>query len=365
MLRTNLFDGESCHAKFARITYKRLISRNWVTYADIMAEYMKLYSAKELPYLVSKCVGYGELKKAFRNICNSIINRVGKDCFEVQGNIRNKAFRYIGADNDPLADMKNAKVVKDLRKYWKFCQDSAGFFPTSWLDYYFKDCKDLLDIKAKKRKGEQVLSASLDRKLKNIEYLPLLYDAITKRQVLSINYQPYEEECVCLTFHPQYLKEFNGRWHLFGHVEDAPPKYPEDGCNLAIDRIEGKPREIYNKPYISAPAGFYSDFFKDILGVSHSDDRIVYNLRVRAHNPIIFKLTETKPIHTTQDTIVPFGEHEDGTYGEFSVRVEINNEFIGRILQMGAGLEIIAPQEAREIFRERVQQLAKLYTEKT
>lgn len=76
---------------------------------------------------------------------------------------------------------------------------------------------------------------------------------------------------------------------------------------------------------------------------------------------IIYKLTETKPIHRTQIVVTPWGEHEDGTYGEFSLEVEVNNEFIGSILQMGAGLEIISPNKIREIFIKRIGDLAKLY----
>ena len=47
--------------------------------------------------------------------------------------------------------------------------------------------------------------------------------------------------------------------------------------------------------------------------------------------------------------------------GEFVFDVEVNNEFIGRILQMGEGLEIVAPKEVRDIFRERVDKMADLY----
>lgn len=113
----------------------------------------------------------------------AVSEKVGNDCFEEDGNNRNKRFRYIGKDNDPLADMRNAKAINNLRQYWKFCQDSAGFFPKSWLEYFFKDCQDLLDMKAKRQKGEQVISASLDRILTNIEYLPSLYEAITNKMV--------------------------------------------------------------------------------------------------------------------------------------------------------------------------------------
>ena len=88
---------------------------------------------------------------------------------------------------------------------------------------------------------------------------------------------------------------------------------------------------------------------------------MAHDIRVRAHTLKIYKLTETKKLHHSQETTIPFGSHEDGEYGEFSIRVEVNNEFIGRILQMGAGLEVISPEEVRVIFKKRVEDLAKLY----
>ena len=187
MKTNNIFEGDSYHALFAQVTYKRLMSRKWVTYADIMADYLGLKSSKELTCNVSNCDNYGELKKAFRDIRKAIIEKVGDGCFEDEGNNRNKRFRYIGMENDPLADMRNAKVINNLRQYWKFCQDSAGFFPKSWLEYFFKDCQDLLEMRARKQKGQQVISASLDRILANIEYLPMLYEAIVNKQVLEID----------------------------------------------------------------------------------------------------------------------------------------------------------------------------------
>ena len=358
MSRQNLFDGESYHAMFAQVTYKRLMSRKWVTYADIMADYLGLKSSKELTCNVSNCDNYGELKKAFRDIRNAIIEKVGDGCFEDEGNNRNKRFRYIGMENDPLADMRNAKVINNLRQYWKFCQDSAGFFPKSWLEYFFKDCQDLLEMRARKQKGQQVISASLDRILANIEYLPMLYEAIVNKQVLEIDYKPFGGEQETLIFHPHYLKEYNGRWNLFGHAEDHSP---ENGYNIPLDRIQTKPREKSKIEYIPAPSMFYEQFFKDIVGVSHTKNAAQYDIVIRAHTYYIYKLTETKPIHQPQEIITPWGEHEDGTYGEFSIHVEVNNELIGRILQMGAGLEIVSPLEVRDLFTQRVKDLAKLY----
>ena len=357
MSRHNLFDGESYHAMFAQVTYKWFTSRKWVTYADIMADYLGLKSSKELSCNVSNCENYGELKKAFRNVWYAIIEKVGEGCFEERGNNRNKQFRYIGKDNDPLAEMRNAKVINNLRQYGKFCQDSAGFFPKSWLEYFFKDCQDLLEMKARKKKGEQVISASLDRVLANIEYLPMLYEAIINKQVLEIDYKPFGGELETLIFHPHYLKEYNGRWYLFGHAEEH---FPENGYNIPLDRIQTRPREKSKVEYISAPPLFYEQFFRDIVGVTN-DSTEPSIIIVRAHTYYMYKLTETKPIHDSQNIVTHWGDHEDGTYGEFSIRVKMNNEFIGRILQMGDGLEIIGPSDIREIIKSRVLSLVDRY----
>ena len=354
MIRKNLFDGDSDFAAFAQVSYKLLMAREWVTYKSIM----DICYPKDKFNSVSSGTAYGELKKAFPAVRKSIQEKLGTECFEEEGNNRNKRFRYIGNNDDPLADMRNAKVINDLRQYWKFCQDSAGFFPSSWLEYFFKDSRDLLEIKTKRKKGEQVLSASIDRMLTNIEILPFLYEAIVRKQVLSIVYKPYNEEERTLIFHPHYLKEYNGRWNLFGHAEGHSP---DNGYNIPLDRIQAKPRVRPRTEYIAAPPLFYEQFFKDIVGVSHMRDAIKYNIVVRAHTYYIYKLTETKPIHQSQSISTPWGDHEDGTYGEFFLEVEVNNEFVGRILQMGAGLEIVLPKEVRDLFKQRVKDLAKLY----
>ena len=149
MNRNNIFDGDSWYAIFARNSYGLLITREWVKYSDVMAKSLNLNSDKDLPYNVSNCGKYGELKKAFRDIQHAIRFKYGNNCIEEKGNNRCKYYKYVGNVDDPLADLRNAKVVNNLKKYWKFCQDSAGFFPQSWLDYYFLDCKDLLEIKEK------------------------------------------------------------------------------------------------------------------------------------------------------------------------------------------------------------------------
>lgn len=353
VISKNIFDGDSYRTLFIRCIYGRIISRSWFTNADVMSDFL----GKPLEYNVSNCDYYVELKKAFMVLRKAI----GIENFEIKGNNRDKKFRYIGKDDDPLRDMRNAKAIKDIRKYYEFCQNSAGFFPTSWLDYFLKDSLDLLDIKRRRRKGEQIISTSVDRQLKNIDMLPYLYEAIRNHRVLAVRYKPFDEEEMTQTFHPHFLKEYNGRWHLLGH---AKGKTPEEGFNLAIDRITETPKIVMEEEYVLAPDHFYELYFDNLVGVTHKDDHKAENVYIRAYSNYIFNLTDTKPIHKSQRICIPYGRHEDGEYGEFMVHVEVNNEFIGRILMMGDKLEVVAPEDVRNIFRRRVEDMAKRYVQK-
>lgn len=355
-VKGNIFNGDSYKAIFARAIYKRLMSRKRVTFANIMSDYLG-----EPCKNPSKEEHYGELKKAFSEIKNLVTEKVGEGSIEVKGNNRNQRFRYKGNIDNPLSDLYNyGRVIRDLRTYWQFCQNSAGFFPESWLEYFFKECQDLLEIKKKKEDGEQLLSASLDRKLTNIELLPFLYETIIQKKVLLIEYKPYDEDRQTLTIHPHFLKEFNGRWYLFGYEDGDEPMIVR---KIALDRILEKPKPNTSNgvTYKSAPKGFYDEYFKNLVGVTHEKEAMAYTIHVRAHSNYMFKLTETKPLHQSQKTVKPFCKHEDGEYGEFTVCVELNKEFIGRILQMGAELEVVSPEEVRNEFGKRTAALAKLY----
>lgn len=355
MAYKNLFFGTGFKAQFALKAYKLLITRRWVTYSDVMIEFDNKALDKTN---ISSSNHIGELKKAFPEVCRAIKEREGEESIEVEGSLQKRKFRYRGKSDDPLADMKNAKVINNLRQYWRFCQDSAGFFPISWLEYHFKDCQDLLDIKARKKNGEQIISASLDRIYKNIEYLPSLYEAIVNKCVLEIDYKPYEEEERRLIFHPHYIKEYNGRWHLLGH---AVGYEPEMGYNIALDRIQSRPRERDKLEYISAPEMYYEGYFKNIIGVSHQKEAPIEEIIIRVHSYYIYRLTETKPLHNSQTVIKEFADYEDGCYAELMIRVEVNNELIGRILQMGDGFEVVAPACVRKIFEEKIEKLVSLY----
>ena len=102
-----------------------------------------------------------------------------------------------------------------------FCKASAGILPSSWFSAYFENTQLLLDTHREDEGGMSHIRSSLEQNLTNIDLLPVFYKAITDKQVLRFSYQRFGQESFTLTFHPQFLKEYNGRWFVFGEYDDG------------------------------------------------------------------------------------------------------------------------------------------------
>lgn len=359
MSKYNIFSGDSNHAMHCRNVYNKLKSGEPFSLGDIVDSLYEGLPEEKHPISVSKYPDYKDLLKAVRDVFDLVEEREGEESIKKIGSNRERTYQYVGNNDDPLVDLVNDKTVADLRDFWQFCKRSNGIFPMSILEYFFNGNEDLERIKNSSQKGEVLICASLNRELKNIELLPVLFAAIQNKTVLNIKYKTYNAtEAEDIIIHPHLLKEYNGRWFLFG---SAVNHEPQSGYSLALDRIVNTPIAKLDIEYIPAEKGFYTEYFKDIVGVSHKKDSEPTEIRLRVHNNYVFSLIETKKIHASQTTIKPFDIYDDGTYGEFGVTIAINNEFIGCILQLGDGIEVISPESIRDIFKERVQKIADLY----
>lgn len=363
MTNCNLFDGDSYQAQFAVITYRRMMTRRWVTYADIMAEFMGLDSAEQLPYGISKCEHIGELRKVFPKVCRALEEKEGEGCIKEEGNKRDKHFCYVGKDGDPLGILK-AEVRKNLNDYYQFCQDSAGFFPNSWIEHFFAKTLDLFEIKQKKEQGRELIGSEINRLHKNIAWLPFIYECIRDHKVLRVTYHKKYQLATTIVFHPHYLKEFNGRWHIFGSVKHVDPLLSnmiKEGQNIPLDRIDEKPTIINDVEYLLPDKIKYPEYFDDIVGVTHVADAHLYDITIRIHDKYMFGLVTTKPIHHTQEVLKDFDDSLG--FGEVVMNLKPNNEFYGRILQLGKDLEIIRPKELREEVAQRIHDMYARYQE--
>ena len=214
------------------------------------------------------------------------------------------------------------------------------------------------------------ICSGAEQNLTDIDLLPEFYKAIANKQVLRFDYQRFGQEPFSLVFHPQFIKEYNGRWFVFGEAErqrvgeqSSGIREPYQAYNVPLDRIVGEVSEVSDVEYIPAPKGFYQDFFNNIIGVTHEKGAKVEEVIIRTKTEYQHGLLLTKPLHHSQKETMPFGEHEDGNYGELQLTVEPNRELRGRILLYGENLEVISPLSLREQIKEILRRQMQQYSE--
>lgn len=339
----NIFAGFGARSEFVNLIYLELMKRNYVSYADILTLYFGRPKGYYDKIACNSETGYGELKKAFPEVLKAL-EKACPGCIKDNGQNKRKAYRYIGSDDDPLSEERKAVVQKSVEDYVAFCKASAGILPASWFSAFFENTQLLLDTKREAEDGALHIRTGLEQNLTNIELLPVFNKAITDEQVLRFSYQRFGQEPFELIFHPQFLKEYNGRWFVFGEAN----REPYQAYNVPLDRIVGDVTIVKGVEYIPAPKGFYQKFFKNIIGVTHEKDAKIEQVVIRTKTEYQHGLLLTKPLHYSQKEILPFGEHRDGCYGAVTLAIEPNRELRGKILAYGQYLEVMQPISLRE-----------------
>ena len=354
----NIFAGFGVRSEFVNLIYTELMKREFVSYADVLA----LYCGRPKGYYDKMACnsepGYGELKKAFPEVLKAL-EKACPGCIKDNGQNKGKAYKYIGKNDDPLSEERKAVVQKSVEDYVAFCKASAGLLPASWFSSFFENTQLLLDTNRESKDGEVRICSGAEQNLTNIDLLPVFYKAIANKQVLRFDYQRFGQEPFSLVFHPQFIKEYNGRWFVFGDAD----REPYQAYNVPLDRIVGEVCEVNDVEYIPAPKGFYQDYFKNIIGVTHEKGAKVEEVIIRTKTEYQHGLLLTKPLHHSQKETMPFGGHEDGNYGEVQLTVEPNRELRGRILLYGENLEVISPLSLREQIKEILRRQMQQYSE--
>ena len=344
----NIFAGFGARSEFVNLIYSELMKRDFVNYADILALYCDRPKGYYEKVACNSEPGYGELKKAFPEVLKAL-EKVCPGCIGNNGKRgKGKAYRYIGKDDNPLAEERRAIVQKSVEDYVAFCKASAGIMPASWFSAFFENTQLLLDTNREVKDGDMHISSSMEQNPTNIHLLPIFFKAISDKQVLRFSYQPFGQEPFELLFHPQFLKEYNGRWFVFGEANREPYK----AFNVALDRIVGEISPVADIDYIPAEKGFYQEYFKNIIGVTHEKGAKVEQVIIRTKTKYQHGLLLTKPLHHSQKETLPFGEHDGKCYGEVKLTIEPNRELQGRILLYGENLEVMQPLSLREQIKE-------------
>ncbi|MGA9213279.1 helix-turn-helix transcriptional regulator, partial [Kaistella sp.] len=181
---------------------------------------------------------------------------------------------------------------------------------------------------------KSIIHLDKNERLKGLEFIDVLYQAILNKKVLRILYKSFNaREAQYMSVHPQLLKEYNNRWFLICWNQKSI-------LNLALDRIE---EILVDEHSIYIDKDFNADrYFGEVIGATVSETQrpqnVIFKI-TRKHAPYII----TKPFHHTQEILE---EDENGI--TFKICVQLNFELERMILGMGEFITVLAPRKLKQ-----------------
>ena len=103
------------------------------------------------------------------------------------------------------------------------------------------------------------------------------FSYIMNKEVLELSYSAGFGKPQKIIIHPYFVRQYNNRWFLFGWNEKAAQEMrPASGIlNLPLDRIEDVKilHTSYREVSVQDIRDFKEDYFADIVGVTHLDNK--------------------------------------------------------------------------------------------
>ncbi|HBG70062.1 MAG: WYL domain-containing protein [Bacteroidetes bacterium GWF2_43_63] len=197
-----------------------------------------------------------------------------------------------------------------------------------------------------------VISFDSNEYLKGVEYVGVLYSAITYKQVLKLEYHPFDLQApIEVEFHPYYLKQYNNRWFVLGLNMQQNKIW-----TLALDRVVSV-EELTRAKYVKTDEN-WDEFFDDIVGVTIPENGKVEEV-VLLFFGLSGKYIETKPLHGSQKS-----KWLSPDCLEVRLNLIINYEFEQLVLSYGENVKVISPTHMVSRITNRVMELIKIYTQK-
>ena len=182
------------------------------------------------------------------------------------------------------------------------------------------------------------------------EYLTTMLEAMKGNRVVRITYHPFGREHGCtFPIEPYSVKRFENRWYVLAHNN-------RDELRIyALDRLEDA--EITDETY-KLPKNFdAADYFSTAFGVVVDDAVKPGRIVLRAYENHKHYL-KSLPLHHTQRMIEDCGE-----YADFELYLSPTYDFVMKLLQVGAMVEVISPASLRETMKGWISDMHELYSD--
>ena len=195
------------------------------------------------------------------------------------------------------------------------------------------------------------------RNLEKADYVKKMATWILERNVLNITYIDKKNKEHKEIFHPQYLREYNNRWAVYGKCEGIE-EYPT--C-IRIDSIVELSLLIKEEGiiYQEAERHYYRDYFKDMIGFTKNKNSKVQNVYFLTNNQEVHNLIKTKPFHESQEELEAWSNETQ--HGKFVLHIIPNIELRTKLLSYGSGITLEGNGWFQRGFKEEIKKMAELY----
>lgn len=228
----------------------------------------------------------------------------------------------------PLTEDEKSKLQTALEVLSRF----SGAPQFEWIQQTLPVLRDKLHLTGEHR---EFIALDANPDLKGLGFLPLLYEAISKKRVLKVAYKHFRTDYpASINFHPYFLKEYNKRWFAFGRNEEKDI----NTWNLALDRIESI---SFSDTAYTDDKTDWEDYFYDIIGVTKPANSGLVQIELRLDDKIAPYLL-TKPLHPSQKRITATGEIR------ITIEVIPNLELRALLLSYAPSVEVISPESMRK-----------------
>ena len=244
-------------------------------------------------------------------------------------------------NNQPLNEKEAGQLKEALLTLSRF----KGIPQFEWVD----EIKTRLEASFQLKSREKVIEFEENQFLKGKEHIGVLYDAIINKQILEIQYHPFNrEEPIQMILEPFFLKQYNSRWFLFGLNKEM-----KTISNLALDRIT----EIRDTSlrYTENDAWNLEEFFEDVVGVTVKQNMEPSKILLQISKSL-WPYIESKPIHGSQKV-----KSIDNVTVIIELSLQINYELTAVIFAFGEDVTVLAPDELKTSIKTKAEALIRNY----
>lgn len=295
------------------------------------------FNIDDLVDFVSEKLGYNiSLRQIREDIANLRLSPYHAPIRAQQYDGKKCYYHYSDPDYSIFNNELTTEEVANLCSTIDILSRYRGIPTNAWLEEVISNLEYRFGVKAN---SENLIAFEQNDMLKGLEHLAGIIDATINHQTLEIAYQSYWGEKRNIVVYPYYVKQYNGRWFLFG-LNDEKGKIE----SYALDRIESY--VFGTKSFVENVTTDFASYFDDVIGVSVPYGDVATEEVVLRFSSQRFPYVLSKPIHSSQRVLF-----EPNTV---SISVKPNRELSQQILSFIPDVEVLSPEWLRNEIRDKL-----------